>query len=275
MPDLMPQAEYWNGEVGERWARMQADLDAAFAPLTDAFLDRLDLRPGLRVLDIGCGCGETTLLAAARIAPGGHAAGLDLSRPMLARARGRPSQGAPVTWIEGDAQAVGFAPDYDLVLSRFGVMFFEDSRAAFANLRRALRAGGRLGVLCWRGPHENEWVTLPREAALTVVPPPDPLPEGAPGPFRFADADLLTALLAEAGFAAVAAERIDRAITVGQDPEEAARFALTIGPVSALMRDLDPETRARAHAAVLAAMPRTRPVRLAASCWLVTATNPG
>ena len=127
----------------------------------------------------------------------------------------------------------------------------------------------------WDLPSENEWVALPREAALGIVPPPEPLPEGAPGPFRFADAGVLATLLTEAGFAEVTAERVDRPITIGQDPDEAARFALTIGPVSALMRDLDADTRERAHAAVLAAMPQTRPVRLTAACWLVTATHPG
>ncbi|MGY2051923.1 class I SAM-dependent methyltransferase [Methylobacterium sp. JK268] len=275
MPDPISQAEYWNGEAGERWARMQDALDTAFAPLTEALLAAAGLRPGERVLDIGCGCGETALLAAAAVGPEGAVTGLDVSRPMLARARTRTPPGAPVRWIEGDAQTLALAPDHDVVLSRFGVMFFEDSAAAFANLRRGLRPGGRAALLCWQALPANAWIAVPREAMLRLVPPPEPPVPDAPGPFRFAEPGLLPGLLARAGFAEARAVPISRDLTLGRDREEGARFALTLGPTSALVRDLGEADRTRVQAAVAAALPATGPVVLGAACWLATATNPG
>ncbi|TNC09333.1 class I SAM-dependent methyltransferase [Methylobacterium terricola] len=274
MPEPISQVEYWNGDVGERWATMQAELDRVFAPLTDALLAGAALRPGERVLDIGCGCGETALLAAGRIGPSGAVAALDVSRPMLARAQARPASGAPIAWIEADAQIHAFAAEHDVVLSRFGVMFFEDSLAAFANLRRALRPGGRLAVLCWRTLSENAWVNVARRAVLSVVPEPAPSPPEAPGPFRFADGDALTDVLDRAGFARAAVTPVDRPIEIGSDAEAATRFAVTVGPVAGLLRDLDAPTRERAVAAVRAAMPEGGLVRLGAACWLATAVAP-
>ncbi|KMO38086.1 methyltransferase type 11 [Methylobacterium tarhaniae] len=276
MPEPATQTEYWNSDVGERWVTMQAELDRVFAPLTAALLDAASLRSGERMLDIGCGCGETALLAAERLGAGGAVTALDVSRPMLARARARPATGAPITWIEADAQIHAFAPGHDLALSRFGVMFFEESRAAFANIRQALRPGGRLVVLCWRALTENEWVSLPRDAVLGVVPAPEPPPPGGPGPFRFADGAALAELLAQAGFTGAAVAPVDRAIAIGDDIGAATRFAVTVGPVAGLLRELDdPALRERAVAAVRAAMPAEGPVRLGAACWLATAFNPG
>ncbi|KMO14703.1 class I SAM-dependent methyltransferase [Methylobacterium platani] len=276
MPDPISQTEYWNGDVGERWAGMQAELDRVFAPLTAALLDGAGLRPGERMLDIGCGCGETALLAAERLGPDGAVTAVDVSRPMLARARARPAAGAPIRWIEADAQTRAFAPEHDLALSRFGVMFFEESRAAFANIRRALRPGGRLVLLCWRALPENEWVNRPRDAVLGVVPAPAPPPPGGPGPFRFADGDALVELLTQAGFAQAAVVPVDRPVEIGADAEAATRFAVTVGPIAGLLRDLDdPALRERAVAAVRDAMPPAGPVRLGTACWLATAVNPG
>ncbi|MGX7707915.1 class I SAM-dependent methyltransferase [Methylobacterium sp. Gmos1] len=276
MPEPITQTEYWNGDVGTRWADMQAELDRVFAPLTSALLDGAALRPGERVLDIGCGCGETALLAAARTGSGGAVTAVDVSRPMLARARARPAAGAPVAWTEADAQTHPFAPEHDVALSRFGVMFFEDSRAAFANIRRALRPGGRLAILCWRALAENPWVGVPRAAVLSVVPEPTPSPPGGPGPFRFADGGALVALLEGAGFAKAAVVPVDRPLEIGADGEEAARFSATVGPIAGLLREIeDPRLRERALAALRAAMPARGPVRLDGACWLATAVNPG
>ncbi|RVU13243.1 class I SAM-dependent methyltransferase [Methylobacterium oryzihabitans] len=278
MPEEIPQSEYWNGEVGVRWARMQAELDAVFAPLTAAFLDGLDLPPGGRVLDVGCGCGETALIAAGRVGAGGDVLGVDISQPMLDRARERaravPPGHAALSFLEADAQTHPFAPDRDVVLSRFGTMFFDDTAAAFANLARALRPGGRLALLCWRGLPENPWVARAREAVLTVVPEPATPTPGGPGPFRFADIEALEQVLRRLGFADVATARVDRMLTLGRDAADATRFAVTVGPVSGLLRDLDAPMRERAAAAVTAALPQTGPVRLAAGCWRVTARRP-
>ncbi len=276
MPEPITQTAYWNGDVGTRWADMQAELDRVFSPLTAALIDGADLRPGERVLDIGCGCGETALLAASRTGPDGAVAAVDVSRPMLARARTRPAAGAAVTWIEADAQTHPFAPEHDIALSRFGVMFFEESRAAFANIRRALRPGGRVAVLCWRSLAENAWVTVPRDAVLTVLPEPAPSPPSGPGPFRFADGEALVDLLRQAGFASAAVARVDRLLEIGADQEEATRFSATVGPIAGLLREVeDPALRERALAALRQAMPAERPVRLGGACWLATAVNPG
>ncbi|MEH3148005.1 MAG: class I SAM-dependent methyltransferase [Methylobacterium frigidaeris] len=280
MPEEIPQSEYWNGEVGTRWARMQAELDTVFAPLTDAFLGGLALPPGGRVLDVGCGCGETALIAAGRLGSGGDVLGVDISQPMLARARERAQErpgspeGAALTFLEADAQIHPFAADRDVVLSRFGTMFFDDTAAAFANLLRALRPGGRLALLCWRGLPENPWVARPREAVLTVVPEPVPPAPGGPGPFRFADIAGLEQVLRRVGFAGVATERTDRMLQLGHDAADATRFILTVGPVSGLVRDLDQPLRERAAEAVRATLPPSGPVRLAAGCWRVTARRP-
>ncbi|TGE00214.1 class I SAM-dependent methyltransferase [Methylobacterium nonmethylotrophicum] len=276
MPEPISQTEYWNGDVGARWVGMQTELDRVFAPLTAALLDGAALRPGERVLDIGCGCGETALLAAERLGPEGAVTGVDVSRPMLERARERPTKGAPITWVEADAQVHAFAPGHDLALSRFGVMFFDESRAAFANIRRGLRPGGRLAILCWRALPENDWVSVPRDAVLTVVPPPAPPVPGSPGPFRFADRDGLAALLAQTGFSKIAVTPVDRLLEIGRDAEAATRFAVTVGPIAGLLRELDDaDLRDRAVAAVRAAMPSRNPVRLGSACWLATAINPG
>ncbi len=166
------QAEYWNGEVGARWARNQAVLDAVFAPLTEALFDRAALRGGESVLDIGCGSGATSLEAARRVGPEGAVTGADISAPLLAVARSRAEAetgAAPIRFVEADVERADLGA-YGQALSRFGVMFFPDSARAFANIRRMLHPGGRLTFLCWRALPENLWVTVPREAVLPLLP---------------------------------------------------------------------------------------------------------
>lgn len=278
------QAEYWNGEVGTRWARNQAVLDAVFAPLTEALFERAGLNPGAAVLDIGCGSGATTLEAARRIGAAGQVTGADISAPLLAVARGRVGNeapgAAPITFVEADVEQANLG-SFDAALSRFGVMFFPDSRRAFANIRRMLRPGGRLTFLCWRALPENLWVQVPREAVLPLLPeaPPPPAPD-TPGPFRFADADALGALLRSVGFGAVTCEALDRDVVLGRGETDAeaaktaAHVALNLGPSSHLVREAEPDLRARAEAAVTEALRRHASggaVRLRAACWLVQA----
>lgn len=279
------QTEYWNGEVGTRWARNQAVLDAVFAPLTEALFARLTLQPGQSVLDIGCGSGTTTLEAARRVGPQGSVTGADISAPLLAvaqdRAEAEPPGAAPIRFVEADVENAALGT-YQQALSRFGVMFFPESAHAFANIRRMLQPEGRLTFLCWRALPENLWVTVPRDAVLPLLPeiPPPPQPD-TPGPFRFADQEQLVALLRGAGFGTVTCDAIDRDVVLGRGASEteaaeaAAHVALNLGPTARLLREAEPDLRARAEAAVTAALhPHAEGgiVSLRASCWLVQAS---
>jgi SAM-dependent methyltransferase len=278
------QTEYWNGEVGSRWARNQAALDAVFAPLTEALFDRAALRSGESVLDIGCGSGATTLGAARRVGPEGAVTGADISAPLLAVARDRAEReapgAAPIRFVEADVESADLGA-YGQALSRFGVMFFPGSARAFANIRRMLRPEGRLTFLCWRALPENLWVTVPREAVLPLLPEiPPPPPPDTPGPFRFAAADSLVALLRGAGFGTVACDAVDRDVTLGRGATDteaaqaATHVALNLGPTAHLVREAEPDLRARAEAAVTTALkPHAAggTVRLRAACWLVQA----
>ena len=271
------QSDYWNGEVGQRWAAYRQALDAAFAPFTEALFAGAALDPGDRVLDIGCGAGDTALIAARRVGRSGRVTAADLSEPLLAVGRERAAQeapdAAPIEWLRADAQDHAFEPQFDHALSRFGVMFFEDSAAAFANIRRALVTGGRLRFLCWRSMAENQWVTLARDAVLPLLPEVEPPQPGAPGPFRFAAPDALLPILEAAGFRAIACEPIDCLMRVGATPEAAADFVATRGPVARLLRERDPALQATALKIITQLFTERfgkGPVDLGAACWLVS-----
>lgn len=285
MTATMTQAEYWNGDVGRRWARSQSVLDAVFAPLTEALFAEAGLHPGETVLDIGCGSGATALIAAEAVGSAGRVVAADLSEPLLAVARSRPvpAGAAPIDWIAADAETRDFpAGGFDRAISRFGVMFFADSRAAFANIRRALAPRGRLTFLCWQAMADNPWVTLPRAAVLPLVPDAGPPDFEGPGPFRFADPEGLRRLLAEAGFSGVSVTPVVRDLVLGRAADGSARAAaeaaaavvVELGPVSRLLRDAEPTLRQAALATVAEALlPHAKDgaVRLAAGCWLVSA----
>jgi SAM-dependent methyltransferase len=268
------QVAYWNESAGPTWAAEHAALDRQLAPLGHRAMAELDLGAGQRILDVGCGAGETTLELAAR---GAEVVGVDISRPLLDVARGR-SQGANVSFLEADAQAHPFeAASFDAIYSRFGVMFFADPPAAFANLRRALKPGGRLAFVCWRRPDENPFMTAPMAAALQHVPaPPPPADPTAPGPFAFADAERVRGILAAAGFTDLAFTPHDEKIG-RNDLDTALALALKVGPLGALLRE-NPgqrDTVVAAVRAVLAAHDGPDGVTLDSATWIVTARTPG
>jgi SAM-dependent methyltransferase len=239
-------------------------------------MDRRAIGAGERVLDVGCGCGETSLALARRVGATGSVLGVDISTVMLERARARAAGVANVRFLAADAQTHGFAPaSFDVVFSRFGVMFFKDPRAAFSNLAQALAPGGRLGFHCWKSLAENPWMTVPLFAALQHVPPPTPPPPDAPGPFAFADAERVRGILADAGLAEIDFESRNDTMGVGAGSlDEAADFALQMGPASIAIREATPETVAKVRASVREALaPYQTPegVRLATSSWVVTA----
>ncbi len=277
------QIRYWNESRGETWVAQHATIDAQIAPLGLLAMDRAALVPGERVLDVGCGCGATTLALARRVGREGRVLGIDLSSPMLEHARRepRPPGAGEVRFEEADAQTHVFsAAAFDVLFSRFGVMFFADPRAAFANLRTALRPGGRVAFVCWRSFPENPWMAVPLMAALQHIPPP-PIPgPNDPGPFSFADRGRVGDILEGAGLADVAFEPVDREVAVGGggNVDAAVDFILQMGPTAAALRDVGAAKTAEVVSAIREAIrPYHRAdtgVRMAAAAWIVTARRP-
>jgi SAM-dependent methyltransferase len=273
------QIAYWNDEAGPRWVAMQERMDAMLAPLLQVALDHARPVPGETVLDIGCGCGATLLELAARVSPDGRVLGVDISAPMLdrARARVRDTLLTNVRLTRSDAATHAFEPGaFDLAFSRFGVMFFDDPPAAFANIRSALATAGRLVFVCWAPPQDNLWLTVPLAAARPHLPA---QPEGdpnAPGPFAFADSGRVRGILLSAGYSAVDIARHDTVMRIcgPGETEAAARFAAESGPVARVLATAGPEQRAAAEQAIAAEFRRLEGpdgVALPGSVWLVSA----
>lgn len=271
------QIEYWNVQAGPKWIAENARLDAMLAPLGLAAMERARPSAGERVLDIGCGVGQTTLQLASRVGPSGSVLGVDISAPMLARARERASAEklANVRFESADAQIFQFTPDsVDLVFSRFGVMFFEDPDAAFANLRRALRPGGRLVFVCWQALGQNAWMRDVVAALAKYVPAgPPPVPD-APGPFAFADEARVRGILERAGFHDVKHESATGELSLGATLDEAVSFATEIGPAGAALREASESQREAGLKAIrdlLEARATPSGVRAAYATWIVSA----
>jgi SAM-dependent methyltransferase len=274
-----PNAEmirYWNETVGSRWIELEAQLDAQIAPLGLAAMARAHVAPGEHALDVGCGCGQTSLQLADRVGPSGSVLGIDVSAPMLARAKARAVGVGQVRFLNADAQTHAFDERFDLVFSRFGVMFFADPPAAFANLRRSLRPGGRIAFVCWQAIDRNAWMLIPLRALVGIVELPAPPAPGAPGPFAFADPERVEGILGSAGFsdATLAPLEGELAIGAGGDLEHAVAFALQMGPAGAALREASADVRRRAADAVRAALaPLVTPRGVVApyAAWIATA----
>jgi len=273
MPANEDQIKFWNDKAGQDWTSLQARMDVNLSAIGDAVLALADARAGMAVLDVGCGTGATSLAMAAA---GAKVTGLDVSKPMLGLARKRAAEaGLDIAFIEADASAHAFTPEYDLIFSRFGVMFFDDPIGAFANLHRALRTGGRLAFVCWRPLAENLWAAAPLGAAkpfLPEQPSPDPL---APGPFAFADPQRILSILTDVGFHDVEIEKYDGVMRMGRDIPTIAAQTLQIGPLSRAVGEADEVTRVKIAEAVRAVMGKfaTTDGEIAppTACWLVSA----
>ena len=271
------QIEYWNAAAGETWARFQEALDRQIEPLGLAAMDVLSPRAGEHIIDIGCGCGQTSLDLAARVGHTGSVMGVDISKPMLEVAvrRPRPASDLHVAFRQLDAQTGDLGHGiFDAAFSRFGVMFFSDPVAAFTNIRGSLKPSGRLAFVCWRPLRENLWMQAPLQAALPFIPPIAPPEPTAPGPFAFADASRLRTILAEAGFGNVSINRFDAEIG-GADVEQTLDLALRVGPLGAVLREY-PELAANVADAVrdvLSKYVTPNGVQMPAAVWIVLAHN--
>ena len=273
------QIAYWNGAAARRWLDLDAKQDVIFAPITAALFERAGLAGGERVLDVGCGGGGTTIDVARRVGATGCAAGLDVSRPMLDAARRRAPPDLPIEFLLADAATHVFAPaSFDALVSRFGVMFFADPVGAFANLRRALKRGGRTVFACWREAKLNGWQMIPLRAALRCVPRLPEIGPEDPGPFSFADESRVRRILGGAGFAEVELTAIDLEIDIAarQGFESAVATAQSIGAASRAMEGRPEPERAAATEEIRAALaPHQRgpSVPLGAAIWIVEAVN--
>lgn len=266
------EVEYWNGAAGDIWVAQQERLDRQLDPLGRAALSALAPRAGEHALDVGCGSGQTTLQLADAVGPTGRVVGLDVSGPLLAVAR-RRNRDAHVSFVRADAQTHAFEQPFDAIYSRFGMMFFADPVAAFANLRRSLKPRGRVAFVCWRAEAENPIMTVPMAAAAKHLPPLPPVPDpNAPGPFAFADRTRLVRILEAAGFGAIDVAPHDEPIG-GNDPAATLELALQIGPLGRHLRE-HPEQRAAVIDDVRTAI---EPfivdgiARMPSATWIVTA----
>ena len=268
------QATYWTETVGQSWVALQDLMDAQLRGLGLVGIEALAPTLGERLIDIGAGCGDTTLELARRAGPTGFVTSADISAPMLAVAKARAGA-AGLGWTEfvvADAQTYPFAPA-DAAFSRFGSMFFIDPVAAFANIRRALKPGGRMVLVCWRALAENLWMKLPADAVTHLLPePPAPAPPGTPGPFAFADGERLGSILRDAGFAEVGITPHDQPIG-WPDLDTGLQIVLSVGPTAAAARE-NPHLREAMTTALrdaLAAHVGPDGVKLASATWIVQA----
>ncbi len=269
------QSALWNDAAGRTWVEMQDVLDRVLGPFGALLMDEAFPGEGARVVDVGCGAGATTVAMARRVGPAGSCLGVDISGPLVAAARARAAAEAVENagFIQADAQTFAFQPgSIDAIISRFGVMFFDDPAAAFANLRRAARPGAKLTFVAWRGPADNAFLTLATRTAAPHLPPlPAPGPED-PGQFAFADPDRVRRILDASGWSEVDVAPLDIACSIAE--ADLTAYTTKLGPVGSALRDADEPTRARITDLLrdtFAPLVRDGAAEFTAACWLVTA----
>jgi SAM-dependent methyltransferase len=263
------QRELWNGSSGQAWVAVQPTTDVVFAPLAQRLA--AEARRGERVLDVGCGAGATTRALADAVGPDGHVTGADISAPLIEAARKHEST---ADFVVADAGTYAFdRAAYDLVTSRFGVMFFADPVAAFANLRRATRDGGRLRAITWRSPDENPFMTAPARAARPLLPDLPRPPADGPGQFAFADANRVATMLTDAGWSAIGHTPLDVELAMPQAGLDT--YLTRLGPLSRVLPELEPARRDEVLGTVRAAFApymHGDEARFTAACWILQAT---
>lgn len=276
------QTRLWNGTVGHAWVDAQKTLDRMFQPFADRLMQEVASFHAARagdaftVLDVGCGTGSTTLAIARQLGTAGHATGVDISAPMIARARDRADEkGLRAGFIVADAQTHAFTPaSTDMIVSRFGVMFFADAVQAFANLRRAAKPGAALRCLAWRAAPENPFMTTAERAAAPLLPGLPARQPGAPGQFAFADADHVHGILAASGWDDADLQPMDAVCTF--PASELDLYLTRLGPVGAVLQSADEQTRRQVIPVLRTAFQpfvQGDEVCFTAACWMISATR--
>jgi SAM-dependent methyltransferase len=267
-------ATRWNGHAGRAWVEAQGLLEQLFKPLEDLLSQQISTGSGMRLLDVGCGTGSTTIAAARRLGTSGQCVGIDISEPMITAARIRAERdGVPASFLLADAQTHHFAPEsFDMIISRFGVMFFEDFVKAFTNLRHAAMDGASLRFVAWRSVADNPFMTTAERAAAPLLPNLPVRQADAPGQFAFADDRRVRRILEESGWSAIDIRPVDVACSMPE--KELIRYFTQLGPVGLALQDADDLTRKRVIETVRAAFNRYvngDDVRFTAACWIVCA----
>lgn len=273
MSDQRDMAAYWD-RAGRVWVEHQALLDRIMAPIAEAVVDAAGPVNGEAVLDVGCGSGATTFAAAWRVGPTGRAVGVDISPALVELARTRAGEDGieSAQFLLADAQTHAFQPEFDAIVSRFGVMFFPDPVAAFANLRTALKPGGKLAFAAWRSPEENPLSQVPLRAAAPFLPETPRFEKDAPGRFAFADPDRVRGILADAGWRDIAIAPLDTTAPLSFD--ELMTMSLRVGPLNPILKDADEDLRDTIWDAVAIALEpyvKEGVAQMTSACWLVTA----
>lgn len=274
------QTRLWNGLAGNAWVDAQAVIDQMYKPIEDMLVDAAAIASPGRLLDVGCGTGGTTVAVARKLGTTSRCVGVDISEPMIAAARLRAEQtgmsSGQARFICGNAESYAFdSGSFDMIVSRFGVMFFDDPVGAFANLRRAAADDAALRLIVWRGPAENPFMTTAERAAAPLLPNIPPRVPDAPGQFGLANDERLAGILKASGWADIALEPVDVACAF---PESALVPYLTrFGPVGRVFNEADERTQAVVIDTVRAAFEpyvHGADVRFTAACWTVSARAP-
>ena len=235
------QAEYWNSEPGRKWVQRDAEMDERLGPMTEELIRRSGVRVGDHVLDIGCGGGSSTEQIAHSVGSDGRVVGIDISEPLLALARARCGNLSQVSFENADAQVHKFPKQgFDLLLSRFGVMFFSDPVSAFGNLLKALNSNGKFHFVCWATVDENPWFAVPLSIAKRYLGEPEPVPARAPGPLAFSEPDYVLDILTSAGFKDIQIEPTETVMASSDPPERQVDLYLTGGPAARLIAAKSP-----------------------------------
>ena len=271
------QREFWSDIKGDLWVTLQPRIDTMLATFGDKALDTLNPQSGERILEIGCGTGTTTLALGDRVGASGEILAADLSQPMLSKAIERANLGAqrPITFVEADAQVHNFPTTaFDAVYSRFGVMFFDNPVAAFRNIRKAVRPGGRMAYVCWADRKANPWIRIPAGAAKAFLDLPAPPPDDAPGQFSMENEHRVQQILHDAGWSDIGLERFTVNGSIGSNAADAASFITKMGPMSEPFALADSDTQNKTLQVIEEALTpysNDNGVTLGFSTWIVSA----
>ena len=275
--------DFWNEVLVPKFIKYRHVLVGGLTHHSAQILPSLEIGEGDRVLDVGCGFGDTAIEFARRVGPAGSVVGIDCCAAFLdiARADARAAGAGNVVFVEGDAQSHRFEPVHDFCFSRFGAQFFENPVAGLRNMRTALRPGGAMTIIVWRTIDDNPWLGLPKEIVLRFLPPPgEDARTCGPGPFSMADKDMVTRQLEIAGYTGIEFERIDAPLMVGRNPEDAVGFQIALGPAGEVYREAGEEAERR-HDEIDAALrselskyETPEGIVLASSSWKISARNP-